>query len=219
MTYIGDRESWADLPNLESSRDSEDSDPSALENYVDHVVVEGPIYAWAIQGGTQLVRVHHYTEQGLSFQLWPSALTLSRFAELENDRRRDIWKGKRVVELGCGTGLVGLVFAALGADVLLTDKKTPLGMVRENVQLNADLIQRAGGRADCGELVWGVTDVVSLGPHWQAPDFVVAADVVYMQELFQPLLATLSSLGGPPCISPSLATRVSGLSACESWDV
>lgn len=35
-------------------------------------------------------------------------------------------QGKRIVELGCGTGLVGLVFAALGADVLLTDKRKPL---------------------------------------------------------------------------------------------
>lgn len=30
-------------------------------------------------------------------------------------------QGKRVLELGCGCGLVGLVFASLGADVLLTD--------------------------------------------------------------------------------------------------
>ena len=30
-------------------------------------------------------------------------------------------QGQHIVELGCGCGLVGLVFAALGARVLLTD--------------------------------------------------------------------------------------------------
>lgn len=35
-------------------------------------------------------------------------------------------QGMRILELGCGCGLVGLCFAALGATVLLTDLPDPL---------------------------------------------------------------------------------------------
>jgi hypothetical protein len=91
--------------------------------------------------------------QGLSFQIWPSSLTLARFAEWQDEQHPDYWhvsrsldqhcclqihplqclwcnarckQGKRVLELGCGCGLVGLCFAALGATVLLTDLPDPL---------------------------------------------------------------------------------------------
>ena len=40
-----------------------------------------------------------------------------------------------------------------------------------------------------------MSSVASLGPAWACPDLVVAADVVYHRNLFDPLLSTLASLG------------------------
>ncbi|CAL8460637.1 g167 [Coccomyxa elongata] len=107
-------------------------------------------------------------------------------------------KGKRVLELGCGCGLVGLCFAALGADVLLTDLPDPLDIVRDNIALNSKTIALAGGNAAAQAFVWGKTDAFELAPEWRTPDMIVAADVVYRRELFQPLLHAMKSLGGSP---------------------
>lgn len=49
--------------------------------------------------------------------LWESAIVLSR--ELETDA--DGIRGRRVLELGCGVGLAGIVAAGLGATVTATD--------------------------------------------------------------------------------------------------
>ena len=54
------------------------------------------------------------------------------------------------------------------------------------------MIVAAGGSVDAAVLSWGDTDVLSLG-RWAHPDYVLAADVVYRQELFAPLLQTLNT--------------------------
>ena len=52
----------------------------------------------------------------------------------------------------------------------------------------------AGGSAAAQELTWGVTPVSQLPEEWQATDAILAADVVYRQDLFQPLLHSLDKL-------------------------
>ncbi len=65
--------------------------------------------------------------------LWPSARALANVvADLP-----DI-QGRRVLDLGCGLGAVGLTARAKGADVLLVDIRTEaLELVRRNAERNA----------------------------------------------------------------------------------
>ena len=68
-------------------------------------------------------------------------------------------------------------------------------LIRQNIGLNQQAIDEAGGTATAWELTWGVTQILQLPEQWRAPDVILAADVVYRQELFQPLLCCLDMLG------------------------
>ena len=60
--------------------------------------------------------------------------------------------GKVVVELGSGTGIVGITASVLGArEVVLTDLPYALTNARENIQLNAANIK---GAISCVPLDW-----------------------------------------------------------------
>ncbi len=66
--------------------------------------------------------------------------------------------GKVVVELGSGTGVVGIVAGLLGArEVVLTDLPYALDNARENVRLNAGTVK---GAIHCKELDWCAVSMI-----------------------------------------------------------
>ena len=65
--------------------------------------------------------------------LWPAAIALAH----ELATRVDAFRGKRVLELGAGTGLPGVVAASLGARVVQTDRsELALAVCRRNGERN-----------------------------------------------------------------------------------
>ncbi|CAK9227169.1 unnamed protein product [Sphagnum jensenii] len=171
------------------------------------------------QGGqTRAIFVHQLPRKGLSFQLWPAATALcwyldhtygnsgmqvasSSYAirgvggkegeEVSGVKRRRL----RVLELGAGTGMVGVLAARLGAHVTLTDLAHVLPNLEQNVELNKLTVEAGGGSLSVHLLQWGVKeDVTALG---QEPfDLILASDVVYYDTLFEPLVKTLKWLVG-----------------------
>lgn len=89
--------------------------------------------------------------------------------------------GRRVCDLGCGQGRLGLTALLAGAAVCFADGSShPLRWLRAVLAAN-DL------DADCVEHQWG--DLLPGGPY----DLVLGGDILYRPECFADLLATIAA--------------------------
>ncbi|KAH9853831.1 putative methyltransferase-domain-containing protein [Lenzites betulinus] len=111
---------------------------------------------------------------------WPAGEVLSSYIA-----RQVSLRDKRVLELGSGTGLVGLVAGKLGARVCITDQAPLLGIMKQNVSLN-----QLESYVSVAELNWGEPLPLDL----PKPDLILAADCVYFEPAFPLLVQTLADL-------------------------
>jgi predicted nicotinamide N-methyase len=99
----------------------------------------------------------------------------------------------RVLELGSGTGLVGIAAAAvLGANVHLTDLPEIVPNLSRNVQDNEALIAEKGGIASTGALDWSVQYDDPLSEYEKYP-LILATDPLYSPEHPKFLAQTVGS--------------------------
>jgi predicted nicotinamide N-methyase len=104
--------------------------------------------------------------------LWPSSIALAH----ELAERGAELRGKRVLELGAGTGLPGIVAAAYGARVTQSDK--------HDVALT--LCKRNGERNRAEHIEYRAADWAA----WDDPiryDWIIGADILYSDTVHEPL--------------------------------
>lgn len=91
-------------------------------------------YPLALDSGAVLrlrqLQAGEVTGLGTGATVWPAAHVLAKY--LERRFGQGGMKGSRVVDLGSGTGVAGIVAAALGAEAFLTDHEQLLFLMREN---------------------------------------------------------------------------------------
>jgi predicted nicotinamide N-methyase len=143
--------------------------------------------------------------------LWPSAIALAY--EIAS-RGEEAFAGKRVLELGAGTGLPGIVAASLGADVVQTDRQElAMTVCARNGELNRiSGIERR--LVDWNE--W--TDET----HY---DWIIGSDILYadtMHEALRPIFQNNLAPGGrlllaDPFRGPSL--RFLEALMAQGWDI
>ncbi|CAK4086679.1 unnamed protein product [Aphanomyces euteiches] len=113
-----------------------------------------------------------------------------------NPRERQDLAGCSVVELGSGTGLVGLAMALMGPKrVAITDLESHVDSMQRNVARNASRIPSTTN-VDIVAVDWykfTATDAEKLKP----VDWIVGTDIAYQSEFYVPLTRALELLAGP----------------------
>ncbi|XP_077477193.1 protein N-lysine methyltransferase METTL21D [Stigmatopora argus] len=140
--------------------------------------------------------------------VWDAAIVLAKYLETKQfydpSSGVNIWAGRRVVELGAGTGVVGLMAATLGAHVSVTDLEDLQSLLRVNIHDNQILIS---GSITAKVLKWG-EDVSGFLP---PPNYILMADCIYYEQSITPLVKTLKLLSGPEtCIICCYEQRTEG---------
>jgi len=148
------------------------------------------------------VRLVQRKIKGIAHQLWPAATHLCRYIDANLDTVFSAYGGLencRAIELGAGIGLVGVYLAALGCKrVVLTDLPEAMELLQTNSGVND-----CAGAAAAMPLCWGNASETeaalsaALPAESDAPPpplLIVAADCVYWESLFEPLVDTLCEL-------------------------
>ncbi|KAJ9550132.1 hypothetical protein OSB04_014177 [Centaurea solstitialis] len=133
--------------------------------------------------------------------VWPCSLVLVKFAErwlaststsaTENPYATVLdFRNKRAVELGTGCGVAAMGLYLLGLkEVVLTDIAPVMPALKHNLKRNKPVL---GKMLKTAQLHWTNSDQIkALKPPF---DFVIAADVVYIEESVGPLLAAMEAM-------------------------
>lgn len=134
--------------------------------------------------GRTLTVYQNWDDFGVAAVVWDAAIVLGRYLEKLGTQLQ----GKKVIELGAGTALVGMVASLLGADVTVTDRKMALDISAMNIERNFGSHRNS---INVKELDWGQNVTKSFPFPY---DFVLGADVVYIEETFNDLVRTLNEL-------------------------
>mmetsp|Transcript_1350 Transcript_1350/g.1819 ORF Transcript_1350/g.1819 Transcript_1350/m.1819 type:complete len:379 (+) Transcript_1350:27-1163(+) len=185
--------------NLETKKitnaDNDDLIPKIMGRYFSYDP-DGMDYA------DQVLIIKEYVNSqidGTGLNVWDGALLLALYLE----RSPCKIQSKSVLELGAGTGLVGIGAGILGAkEVILTDLEYTMTLMKSNIHLNRDAIMRESNSCvhiDCYVCDWFNPPTIAsfqisssiIHNDVSYPEVILVADCVWLEELVNPLMDTI----------------------------
>ncbi|OCT50099.1 Rapid response to glucose protein 1 [Cladophialophora carrionii] len=186
LRWIEDEEAKELIWTAASARLSERSGRNAMPTMTrSFVISQGP------ECGDLVIQLHEptLTEDNLGLKTWTSSLMLSR--RLREVRRLIPGAVDRVLELGAGTGLVGISAACLWeTHVLLTDLPEIVPNLQQNLEQNKEVIQEHHGSVESRALDWA-DETDTPGSIQDRFKVILAADPIYSADHPKMLVSTV----------------------------
>ena len=129
-----------------------------------------------------------WNSHGVAAVVWEAAVVLATYLQTISATM----SGKRVLELGSGTGMSGIAACMLGAEVTFTDLEGSLDVCLSNIELN--LNSTRGHSYEVKPLNW----CQDLKTEWGGKkfDFIIGADLIYIEDVFEDLVRTIGFFMG-----------------------
>eukprot|EP00752_Nemacystus_decipiens_P012900 g11419.t1 len=148
-------------------------------------------------GGRAAVSLECDWGVGIGGSVWSTGLLLTEHLSRHAELYDDVFRGKRLLELGSGTGVVGLAAARFGPpkEVIITDLESHVDICTGNVSRDA----ATGAQGLCSVRVeaynWSgeVPDSLGAVPF----DIILGTDVAYYEHLYTPFVQALERTAGP----------------------
>ncbi|KAJ1667173.1 Protein-lysine N-methyltransferase efm6 [Coemansia sp. RSA 1813] len=128
---------------------------------------------------------------GIGSTVWDAGIVLAKYLDWQISKGNMDLSGKTVLELGAGTGIVGIALACMQPEcsVVLSDKEELVSLLERNIALN-----NTHGNVSAVCLDW------SNPEHRQnvsaAPDLILVSDGIWIKDLHSHLADTLAQLAG-----------------------
>ncbi|EKX41731.1 hypothetical protein GUITHDRAFT_141732 [Guillardia theta CCMP2712] len=136
--------------------------------------------------GEAKVKIRQVASEEFGCFIWPSAVLLSQYLF----EHSGVVRNSKVLELGAGVGLPGLLCRKLGASrVLLTDLSKP-PIILSNLQHNCCANELE--HCSAAPMDWGIVTEEMLLMRRTCYDVLLAADCLYSSSLYEDFLCTAS---------------------------
>ncbi|XP_068208641.1 protein N-lysine methyltransferase METTL21D-like [Palaemon carinicauda] len=137
--------------------------------------------------------IYQENEGDVGCVVWDAAIVVAKYLEKHREQpEKNVVAGGSVVELGAGTGFLGLAAALMGASkVTITDLPEFVHLMEKNIEENRHVIK---GQVKAKALEWGNKEHIDA---IDKPKVILVADCIYYEKSLEPLISTLRSISGP----------------------
>eukprot|EP01102_Stenamoeba_stenopodia_P019397 TRINITY_DN7312_c0_g2_i1.p1 TRINITY_DN7312_c0_g2~~TRINITY_DN7312_c0_g2_i1.p1 ORF type:complete len:197 (-),score=79.65 TRINITY_DN7312_c0_g2_i1:27-578(-) len=123
---------------LTNTSDEQDASPSLLST--DHLLKSNtstiPATFFEFEAFGSPVKIKQDARECCGGYAWRAAAVLIKYLENRNVFAEGVFKDKRILEVGSGTGMVGIALSKAGGRMVLTDQKVALPLLQENNEIN-----------------------------------------------------------------------------------